>query len=220
MTRRLRLHSRALAGLLLLGLLPACGPLVNLQSGPTSSYYTLTPAGTAAKDLKTLPANILVERPEAMGDLDTSRIALSPSPLELRYFAKVRWIDRAPKMMQNLLVTSLENANMFKSVGTETMGLPADYRLKLGLRAMQAEYAEPDGIPTIRVSLSVKLMQKSPLGLVASKIITAEVPARKNKMPEIMKAFDEATSKLLTETVEWTIAAANQSQNPQNQNLK
>lgn len=214
MTRRLPLCSLMLAGPLALGLLSACGPLVNLQSGPTSSYYTLTPVETAAKDLEALPVNILVERPEAMGDLDTSRIALSPSPLELRYFAKVRWIDRAPKMMQNLLVRSLENTNMFKSVGTETMGLPADYRLKLILGAMQADYPEPDGIPKIRVSLSVKLMQKSPLGLVASRVITAEVPARKNRMPEIMQAFDEANRKVLAETVEWTIDATHRNQTP------
>jgi cholesterol transport system auxiliary component len=200
--------ARHLVPLILLAGLSGCGPLVNLSSDKGAmTLYSLAPMEKAEGIQPPLPDILLVEQPQAPGSLDSARIALKPSPLEVQYFGKVKWADRAPKMLQNMLVTSFENAGVMKAVGAETMGMPADYRLKINLRDMQANYPSPDAIPTIEVTLSLKLVSKSPLMLVDQIVISKSVRARQNKLPDIMKAFDEATGEVLKDTVAWTAAA-------------
>jgi cholesterol transport system auxiliary component len=203
-----RLIRQNIAVVLLLSLTAACGPLVNLSPGGSPlTYYSLTPANNFDSAPEAQPIILLVERPVAPGHLDTPHIALKPSSLEVQYFAKVKWADQAPRMIQNLLVTSFENAASLKSVGTEAMSIPADFRLKMTLRDLQADYPAPDAAPLIHVTFSLKLISKIPMMTVNSKVITASAQAKHNKMPDIMAAFDKATGEALKETVIWTMTS-------------
>src|SRR3546814_7966625 len=87
-----------------LGLLPGCGTLSLLPAPP--QLYTLTPKNTFPADLPHVDWQLLVEQPVAAAGLDTVRIPLSQTPITLDYYAGVAWTDRAPSMVQRLLIRS------------------------------------------------------------------------------------------------------------------
>ena len=124
-------------------LLSGCGGIIPL--GPAPNLYNLTPKNTFPEDLPLVEQQVVVEEPLAAGGLDSNRIALRPSTTELKYFANARWTERAPKMVQTLLVESLENSGSLAAVGRQAIGLRSDYNIKTELREFQAEYFDTAG---------------------------------------------------------------------------
>ncbi len=177
-------------------------------TGPAPDLYNLTPKSTFRPDLRTVGWQLVVEEPLAAGGLDTARIALRPSFTELKYFAQVRWVERAPKMIQTLLVESFENTGKIVAVGRQAIGLRSDFNLKGELREFQAEYTEGRSVPLIRVRLNAKIISQPRLAIIASKNFERTVMARDNTMPAIVEAFDAALGKVLRSTVEWTLMTA------------
>ena len=81
---------------------------------------------------------MVIERPVSDKSLDTTRIALMRSPTQVEYYANSGWIDRAPTMIQTLMIESFENSGKIVSVGRENIGLRSDYVLKVELREFSA----------------------------------------------------------------------------------
>lgn len=194
-------RAAALAGAVLLaaceGLLPG--------SGPPPDLYTLTPKSTFDENLPRVDWQLVVEEPIAAGGLNIQRIALRNRPTELNYFAGAQWTERAPQMVQTLLVESFENSHSIVAVGRQAIGLRSDYNLKSELREFQAEYAAGRAVPTVRVRLNVKIIRQPRRDIIASENFEAVAPARANSMAEIVAAFDEALGKVLKQVVEWTL---------------
>ncbi len=189
---------------LALGLAGCEGLLPNL-GGPAPNLYTLTPKNTFATGLPRARWQLVVEEPVASGGLNIDRIALRATPTELKYFAGARWTERAPRMVQTLLVESFENSGAIVAVGRKAIGLRSDYNLKTDLREFQAEYFGPDGIPTIRVRLNAKLVKLPQRAIVASKTFEATTLAKGKDIQQVIQAFDKALGKVLRQTVEWTL---------------
>src|SRR3546814_9880616 len=74
------------------------------------------------------------------------------------YYARSGWADRAPLMIQTLMIESFENSRKIVSVGRESIGLRADFILKSELRELQAVYYN-GGLPEAWVSINAKLVQ-------------------------------------------------------------
>lgn len=201
----MKIKLAAMAALSLL--LAACGSLVGLPSSDPAARYTLRPP----TDLESprLPVVIMVAEPEAPAALDSERIALKPNELEVQYYANARWADRAPRLMQRHLIAALTGA--VTDAGTETMPLPADYRVETSLLAMEAIYTGGK-TPTIRVTLDAKLFARTPLALLDRRRFTAEVPARQDKLAVIMAAFDEAVANVTSDFTAWVLAASDSAQ--------
>lgn len=199
---------RWLAWLCLLPLalaLTGCEGLLPNLGGPPPNLYTLTPKSTFAQGLPKAQWQLVVEEPVASGGLNVDRIALRSRPTELKYFARARWTERAPRMVQTLLVESFENSGAIVAVGRKAIGLRSDYNLKTDLREFQAEYFSPDGIPTIRVRLNAKLVKLPLRAIIASKTFESAVKAEGKGMQQLIRAFDQALGKVLRHTVEWTL---------------
>ncbi len=174
--------------------------------GPPADLYNLTPKSTFSADLPEVDAQIVVEEPLADGGLDSSRIALRPRPTELKYFADSRWTERSPKMVQTLLVESLENSARIVSVGRQSIGLRSDYNLKADLREFQAEYYSGlNTTPNVRVRINVKIVQQPRQNIIASRSFEHVVEASGTAMPFVVDAFDEALGKVLKKITEWTL---------------
>jgi cholesterol transport system auxiliary component len=174
-------------------------------TGPAPDLYNLTPKSTFRPDLAQVTTQLVIEEPLAAGGLDSARIALRPSHTELKYFAKARWVERAPKMIQTLLVESYENTGKIIAVGRQAIGLRSDFNLKSELREFQAEYLDGRQVPQIHVRLNVKIVKQPRLAIIASRNFERLVPARNDSMPAIIAAFDEALDKVLRQTVEWSL---------------
>jgi cholesterol transport system auxiliary component len=177
---------------------------------PPPRLYTLTPKNTFIEGLPTVTDQILIETPVAAAGLDTGRIALNRSATSLDYFAGVSWTDRAPAMIQTLMVESFENSGRVVSVGRDTIGLRADFVLKSELREFQAEYAGPDdqGPPQIHVRINAKLVAMPRRSIEAGKTFEAIERARSASFQDIIAAYDEALGKVLRRLVEWSLTEA------------
>ena len=199
---------RRLAALPVAALAPGCSLPVPGQ-GPPPQLFRLTPKSTFRDGLPTAEWQLVLEPPVADAGLNTTRIALQRSPTQIEYYARSGWADRAPLMIQTLMVESFENSRKIVSIGRESVGLRADYILKTELRELQAIYYN-GGLPEAWVSINVKLVQLPRRAIVASQSFDARVTATADTLPEIIQAFDEAAGKVLRRIVEWTLIEGDQ----------
>ncbi len=203
-------YSRALNLAALCLLLPALGGCEGVLpfTGPAPNLYTLTPKSRFKEGLPTVKWQLVVEEPVAAGGLNIVRIATKSKPTNLNYFAGAQWTERAPQMIQTLLVESFENSGRIISVGRQAIGLRSDYNLRSELREFQAEYGKANQAPVVRVRLNVKIIKQPRRSIIASENFEAKVPATSARMDDIIKAFDTALGKVLRRTVEWTLETA------------
>lgn len=202
---------RPVAALLAVALALALGACENLipGSGPPPDLYTLTPKSAFKPDLPKVDWQLVVEEPLAAGGLDVTRIALRSKPTELNYFAGAQWVDRAPRMVQTLLVESFENSGKIVSVGRQAIGLRSDFNLKSELREFQAEYAQPETAPLVRIRLNAKIVSQPRRDIIASENFEGTAQATGTSMAEVVAAFDLALDRVLKRVVEWTLLTAN-----------
>jgi len=196
---------KVFAAVYLAVVLSGCEGLVPALGGPPANLYTLTPKNTFTKELQRVRWQLVVDEPLASGGLNIDRIALRHSPTELKYFARARWTERAPRMVQTLMVESFENSGAIVAVGRKAIGLRSDYNLITELREFQAEYFESDGVPTVRVRLNAKLVKQPRRAIVASRTFESTIKSEGKAMRNVIRAFDQALGKVLRHTVEWTI---------------
>ena len=220
MTRKSRMAMRGAKalGLLAIMALTASCDLALPGTGERSQLYVLTPKSTYPDDLPKVDWQLLVEQTTSPAGLDTQRIAVAYSPIELDYFARTNWTDRAPEMVLRLLVESFENSRKIIAVGRDSIGLRSNIVLKTELREFQAEYIDKDAsnqggggaigsgdAPQIRVRVAAKLVKMPQRIIVASQTFETVMPAKKNNMEAIVGAFDEALGKTLKSIVVWTL---------------
>lgn len=185
------------------GLLAACQLPVPGQ-GPPPELYRLTPKSTFDETIPRVDWQLLVETPYANSAIDSTRIALQPMPTRLDYYARANWTDRAPLMVQALMVESFENSNRITAVGRDAVGLRADFILKSELREFQAEYFE-SGAPQVHVAVTARLIEAGRRAIVAVESFDARVPATEDSLAAVLVAFDEALGKVLKNLVAWTL---------------
>ena len=188
-----------------LALAPAACSLLP-QGGPPPKLYTLTPATGSPTGGSRVTWQLLVETPVSAGALDTDRIALSRGPISLDYFAAAAWVDRAPLMLQTLIVQSFENSGRIAAVARETLSLRADYMLLPEVRHFEADYGAA-AVPAAHVELGMKLIRMPERAIVAQQLFDARVPAAANDVPAIVDAFNAAFHQVAQQVVEWTLSA-------------
>lgn len=172
---------------------------------PAPKLFVLTPKSTFSNDIPRVTAQLVVETPIASEGLNTHRIALRHSPLTLDYFAGARWTERAPLLVQTLLVESFENTKKIVSVARQGIDLRADYVLKTELREFQAEYGGGGATPDVWVRLNAKLVRMPARIIVASETFEARLISGGATMTDIVYAFDETLNKVLKKSVTWTM---------------
>ena len=206
--RLARTRRRLLGGLAAVALLPGCSGLLP-QPGPPPRLFRLTPQSTFPEDLPSADWALLVDRPEASAGLDVPRIAVRPSPVALEYYAKAAWTDRAPRMVQGLITESFENADRLQAVGSQSLGLRADYLLKSELREFQVEYFEGP-LPVAHVQLNAKLVDGVSRRIMADEAFSARSEATADSLEAAVFAMDAALGKALKRMIVWTIETGEQ----------
>jgi cholesterol transport system auxiliary component len=191
----------------------SCG-LPNIGAGPPPDLYVLSPKSTFPEDLPTVDWQLVVEEPSTAKGIDTDRIAIAPQPLEVKYLAGSRWADRAPRMIQQLLIQSFENSQKIVSVGRQSIGLRSDFLLKIELREFQAE-KNAEGGTEVRVRLNLKLVRPAVGMIVASQSFESVKPASSERVPDVVEAFDSAVGAVMKRSVAWTLKAGNDNKTKQ-----
>lgn len=206
MSRLARLSLPPRAGLLLaLALMLAnCASLLPKREGPPPSLFQLTAAKSFPGALRGLDIKLGVDEPAAPRALDSDRIAIKPSPYELRYLAGARWSDRAPRMLQMLLVESFDNAMTKGGVGRPGEGLRTDYLFTSDLRNFEVDDTAA-GRPRVVVRLSAKILAVPGGRLIAAQSFAQEAQANGRSTDAVVEAFDEAFNKVAVAAVTWTL---------------
>jgi len=203
-------HRPQIPVLILSLLLAGCASLLP-GAKPLGDLYDLTPKSTFKSGLPDVDWQVVVEEPFAASAVNTDRIALMPELTEVRYYADARWVDRAPRLVQTLLVESFENTGHIGAVGRQAIGLTSDFTIKSELREFQAEYFGLEGSgPRVRVRLNLKII-KEPEGLiVASKSFERAVDIEKDDIKMIVEGFDRALGRVLKKSITWSLQTINQ----------
>ena len=167
-----------------------CTGLSTLTSVVTepADLYDLTPKSTYAADLPVIAAQVVVEEPTAASSVNTDRIAVKPNAFQVQYFPKVRWVDRAPLLVQTMLLESFENTGKVAAVGRQAI---------IG--------EEPGGPLTILVQLNIKIVQEPRGQIVASSSFQHKELAASDDMSVVVAAFDTALGKTMGQAVDWAI---------------
>jgi cholesterol transport system auxiliary component len=199
------LSRRAL--ILALGLaLAGCSGGLLPKPPPPPDFYRLSPADSASMAVRPVAVQLLVGEIAASGALDTARIALTPNATRVEYYADAEWTDRAPVLVDNLLLDTLQRSGHFARVARRSLTLRADYLVVGTLRHFEADYSATTP-PRVRVAVELQLLRVSDGTIVAARRFTAAVPAGQNTVPAVAAAFDVATHQALHDVPSWIAGA-------------
>ena len=198
-----RRRAAALIGAGLLLPSAACSNLLPGQ-GPPESLYRLTPKSTFTAVMPEVDWQLVVETPVTNSSLNTTRIALQRQPTQVEYFAGAGWVDRAPAMIQTLIIESFENSDRIVAVGRESIGLRSDFVLKVEVREFQAVYYDGTTARVV-VTLILKLVEMPRRAIIGYKRVNHVTQAQSDSLESIIEAFDDALGKVLKRSVEWSL---------------
>jgi cholesterol transport system auxiliary component len=195
--RRLLPLAALLAGALSLG---GC----SLLGSEPPQLFDLSPKNTFDDLGPRVSWQLVVEEPTTPNAINTDRIAIRPAALSMQYFPGIKWTDRAPALVQTLLVESFENSGRIVGVGRRSIGLTGDYVLTSELREFEAAKTA-DGGTSVIVRMVLKLVRQSSGAIVASTTAAANVAAASDAPADVIVAFDDALGKVLKRTVSWVL---------------
>jgi cholesterol transport system auxiliary component len=202
----MRSLARSLRALLLAApLLAGCAAAELLpKASERPDLFVLTPKSTFREDLPRTQAQLAIDMPIASAGLDSGRIALMHNAVKLDYYARANWIDRAPAMVQTLLIESFENSERIVGVGRLSVNLRADFVLVTELREFQVEYFRNEG-PEVHVRINAKIVAMPERIIIGNVTSERTVKAEKDTMAAIIPAFDDALGGVLRDIVEWSL---------------
>lgn len=185
------------------GLLAGCLGGITGNAAPAQVYDLVTdPRPVTVPEPR--PLQLSIVEPRAGQMLDSARIAVRPTPGELRYYAGAAWRDPAPRLLQDAMLRAFEDAAAFTAVGRSGEGLSGDVRLTVELRRFEAVYADPDAVPDAVIELQAILLHGGSGRALASTRLQARRPAADVKVPSVVRALTAATDEVVAELVEWS----------------
>jgi phospholipid/cholesterol/gamma-HCH transport system substrate-binding protein len=150
------------------------------------------------------PAGLLaVAEPTATIVFDTQKILVRPSEAEGPSFANAKWSDNLPKLIQEKVIQSFENAGLLRSVTRASDALTADYQLQIDLRTFQLTVLAE---PMADVEFVAKLLGKSGK-IIDARVFRASVPAKAADAAAAAGALNQAFGETVVELVVWTAKA-------------
>lgn len=194
--------------LMILLAMPGCAALSGLTAASTpTDLYVLTPKSTFDAGLPQLRYQIAVQEPTATASVNTDQIAVQPTPLRVQYLPGARWVDRAPLIVQALMIESFENSERVPAVGSSAIGLRADFLIVTDIREFQAivPVEDPDAPLLVDVRLNIKVVDAFSDRIIASRSFEEFSQATSDEAVDVALAFDEALGATLRDAVEWSI---------------
>ena len=136
--------------------------------------------------------------------LDSSRIAVRPTPDRFQTYKAAAWADSAPDLLQTALVEGFEDSGKIAAVGRFGGGGRGDFGLVLEVRAFETVYRgdQPEAVIEAQATL---FRLRGGRDVVASRRFRQAVPGAAPDLDSMVAAFGQALSALSTEAVGWTL---------------
>ncbi len=150
---------------------------------------------------------LLVFPPDTSPVYDTAQMAYTVRPYEVAYFSRHRWGDTPPRMLQPLLLRTLERTGYLGAVVTPPYAGRYAYALRTEIVELVQDFtAEP---PALRLSLRVRLSEGATDRLVATKEISLREPMHARTPYAGVVAANEAGAAALREVAAFVLDKAN-----------
>jgi cholesterol transport system auxiliary component len=176
-----------------------------LPASPAAQIYRLSPPADDPQHPRALRKRLVVDIPTASESLDTDRIALTRNRTRFDYYANSLWTDRAPLLLQGLLVETFENDGSIAEVARNARAFTPDYVLQTEIRDFQASYDAPgEQPPAVVVTLALGLVRMPDRQMAGQTVMTESSSASHNSLDSVVEAFDVAVGKILVRSVAWT----------------
>jgi cholesterol transport system auxiliary component len=190
-----------------LNMLPLVG-CSRLLEPPRPQIYRLNHATGDQPLGPALRTRLVIDLPTASESLDTDRIALIRDRTRFDYFGDSAWTDRAPVLVQGLLVEAFENNGRIAEVARDAGTMSPDYVLGTELRDFEARYeAAGDNPPAVVVGMALSLVKMPDRRMTDRTMLRHQVNAVRNDLDSIVEAFDVVVGNVLAEGVAWTLRA-------------
>lgn len=165
------------------------------------TQYTLSSPTPEVKTPKIQHPPLVVKTPTADASLNTAEIAVSPEPGVRTYIDGALWTDRAPLVLQNLLIQGFQNSGAFPNVGTPGTGIATNTILESQLRDFSVHYEGKT--PVVVIDLYMKIFNLKLRKIMEGKRFEVRVNATQNNQLAIRQGFQEAVDQLTTEIIQW-----------------
>jgi cholesterol transport system auxiliary component len=185
-----------LAIIALLASLSGCTGSLLQSKVPVPTVYVLGAAPISSTTQQPLPIDLAIAHPSAAPGLDSDRIAVLHEARRLDFYQEAQWGAALPQVVQWLVLGTIQNQKLFRSVTTEQGRVSANYLLDLDVRDFQAEYANDSSAPTIRVTIVGSLIRIQDRKLIAIVPAAFTVPATANRLGAVVEAFESAAQQV------------------------
>lgn len=183
--------------------LSGCESFLTAAAGDPPRLFRLSSKSTFPDTLRSVGWQLVVETPSAPASINTNRIGLMETPFRFNYFAKANWVDRAPLMVQNLLIESFDNSHAIVGVGPASIGMRPDFVLQPELREFQAQQ-QGDQLE-VYVVINARLVQMPDRKIIAVEHFGRKETAPAGELNPVIDAFDTALGKVMKRLVTWTL---------------
>lgn len=183
--------------------LGGCGSVLQAAAGDPPRLFRLSSKNTYPDTVPVVDWQLVVETPSAPASVNTNRIGLMESAFRFNYFAKANWVDRAPVMVQNLIIESFDNSNAIVGVGPASIGLRPNFVLQPELREFQAHHV--GDAHEVFVVINARLIQMPERKIVAVEQFSRKMKAPVGMLDPVIDAFDDTLGKVMKRLVVWTL---------------
>lgn len=196
------LIKRIMLLLMLSLLLSACSLLAPVKLENVNSYVVNAVPNTPKK-YSMRYKTIMVAQPDASGPFNTTQMAYTTERYQMAYFAKNRWVDTPPQMLQPLIVQTLQNTHYFAAVGTIKSG--GCYQYALYTQLLNFEQVFQGRSSSMHIALRAQLVRNSDHRVMATKEFAVIEPSPENSPYGGVIAANRGVAKILAQLAKFVL---------------
>ena len=171
------------------------------ETAPPKPRYHIEAVSEASLQGDALDWSLVIEDPRTTRVYDSVRIAVTPAPGKVEYFAGAQWADRAPRLFQTALVQTFEDSGRILAVGDRGAVPVGDIVLQTDIRAMELNVR--NGARDVKVTVYARIADGKG-GVQAARRFDASAPAGSEDPDAIVAAFNDAFQSLIVDLAAWT----------------
>ena len=126
---------------------------------------------------------------------------------EITETKKTLGLSSGTALVQAALISGFEASGRIDQVAREQDALHADYDLITEIRNFEAHYPAPDAVPTVTVTLAVRLASAHGRKILGSFTATQSQPCAANSAGAVAQALGQALGQAVQAIVTWTLGA-------------
>jgi cholesterol transport system auxiliary component len=171
------------------------------ETAPPKPRYHIEAVVMPAGQGDTVDWSLVIEDPHTTRAYDSVRIAVSPLPGKIEYYADAEWADRAPQLFQTALVQTFEDSGRILAVGERSAVPIGDIVLQTDIRALH--FNVRGGGKNAEVSVYARLSDGKGRIYAVKRFDTLQ-PANSDRGDDVVAAFNGAFQSVIADIATWT----------------